>query len=173
MKTSMLPQRTNALRPMRRFEREMEDLMEHFFVPEDEWPLLRLERRMEEMLDPFFGFESTPPEAGWLRPRVDIAETDGSYEVTLDLPGIKPQEIDIELIGHDLRIRGEIKRETQEEDKTYRRVERRFGKFERIIPIPEQVESDKIEAQYREGVLRVTVPKTPTAPHKHVSVKTE
>ncbi len=110
-------------------------------------------------------------EVGWFAPRTNVAETEGHYEVSLDLPGMKPEEVNIELRENELWITGERKEEKEEKDKTYHRIERQHGQFRRVIPLATPVESDKVNAEYKDGVLRITVPKSEKAKPKRITVK--
>ncbi|MGD9646202.1 MAG: Hsp20/alpha crystallin family protein [Pirellulales bacterium] len=134
----------------------------------------RLEREMHGLVDRFFGGEG-----GWLVPTtqlvpsLNVAETETAFEVSAELPGLKPEEFEVEFKNGELWITGESKQEKEERGKTWHRVERRYGEFRRVVPMPESVDPDKAEAEYRDGVLKVTVPKTEKAQAKHVPVKVE
>lgn len=108
---------------------------------------------------------------GYNVPSLDISETDKSVEVKLDLPGIKPKEIEIQLNGNVLTVSGERKEEQEEKGKTYHRVERRSGSFSRSITLPCAVQEDEVAAEYRDGVLTVTLPKTEEAKTRKIAVK--
>ena len=103
-------------------------------------------------------------EEGWLGgalvPSVDLAETDDEVEVRMDLPGMKPEEIDIQVHNNVLTIKGERKEETEEKERTYHRVERRSGSFARSVSLPSVVDENKVDAHYKDGVLCVSLPKT-------------
>jgi HSP20 family protein len=116
------------------------------------------------------------PEEGWpaiekFVPEANIAETEKAVEVTLELPGMKPEEIHIELHDGELWITGEKKEEKEEKGKTFHRIERRAGAFRRVLPMPAAVEEAKVEAAYNNGVLRITLPKTVEARRKEIPVK--
>jgi HSP20 family protein len=104
-------------------------------------------------------------------PRTNVAETDKAYEITLDLPGMKADDFQIELHEGRLSVTGERMKEKDESGKTYHRVERLYGKFRRTFTLGQDVDSDHVEADYRDGVLRVLVPKTEKAQPKKISVK--
>jgi HSP20 family protein len=84
---------------------------------------------------------------------------------------MKPEEINVEVQNGQLWISGEKKEEKEEKGKTYHRVERRYGSFRRMLPIPASVDPEKVEASFREGVLKITLAKTEEAKAKHVEVK--
>jgi HSP20 family protein len=124
---------------------------------------------MEDLMTRAFGEEGWP--FGRHTPMMDVAETDGVVEVRLDVPGVEPKELDIQLNGNMLTVSGRRKEEKEEKDKTYHRVERRFGAFSRSITLPCPVKEEAIEAKYREGVLTITMPKTEEAKGKKIEVK--
>jgi HSP20 family protein len=104
-------------------------------------------------------------------PSLDLMETDNEIQVTMDAPGMKPEEIDIEVSGNTVRIRGEHKEEKEEKGRTFHRMERRTGSFARVVELPCDVKGEMVAADYKDGVLKVTLPKSEVArPHK-VAVK--
>lgn len=96
-------------------------------------------------------------------PRVNVAETEKAVIVTAELPGINIKDIDIKLLGDNLFVRGEKTEEKEENTVGYHRVERTYGSFERVLPVPPNVKRDAIDATYKDGVLKVTLPKTEEA----------
>jgi HSP20 family protein len=106
-------------------------------------------------------------------PRTNIAETETEYEVTVDLPGMKPEDLHVEIKGDQLWLSGERKHEQEEKGKTFHRIERRYGRFERVIPLACPTDEAKISAEYKDGVLRVTVPKAEEARPRRIEVKTK
>jgi HSP20 family protein len=104
---------------------------------------------------------------GVLAPRVDVAEDEKAVTLTAELPGVNEKDIDVSLVGDQLTIKGE-KRSEHEEKKDVQghvvhRTERSYGAFQRTITIPYQVEAEQISAQFKDGVLTVTLPKPPDA----------
>lgn len=106
-----------------------------------------------------------------IAPSLDISETGSALEAKLDLPGVKPEEIEIQLNGNVLTVSGERKEEQEEKGKTFHRVERRAGSFSRTVTLPCQVEEDEVAAEYHDGVLTITLPKTDSAKAKKIEVK--
>lgn len=96
---------------------------------------------------------------GW--PRVELSENAKEVRVTAELPGMEEKDIEISLDDNELVIRGEKKSETNDEERGY--SERSYGRFERRIGLPSQIDEDKVEAAFRNGVLTVTVPRTAEA----------
>jgi HSP20 family protein len=112
---------------------------------------------------------------GWFAPMVvppiDLAETDNSVRVRMDIPGIKPDEIDVQLNNNVLTVSGQRQEEKEEKGQTFHRVERRSGAFSRCVTLPAAVAEDKVDAQYKDGVLTITMPKTEEAKSRRIKVK--
>jgi HSP20 family protein len=96
-------------------------------------------------------------------PAVDIVEKDTAYEIRADLPGLEKNNIEVKVVNGNLTIKGERQEEKEEKKEDYYLRERLFGSFQRSFQIPEVVDTDKIEASFKKGVLTVTLPKTPEA----------
>jgi HSP20 family protein len=101
-------------------------------------------------------------------PAVDIEESENKFLVTVDLPGMKKEEIKIELSGNSLHISGERRRETKDEG---RYTERSYGKFMRMFSLPAQVDAEKIDAHFENGVLHITLPKAETAKNRAIKIQ--
>ncbi|WP_102794631.1 Hsp20/alpha crystallin family protein [Bowmanella denitrificans] len=120
-----------------------------------------LRSRLDNVFDDFF---KDWPEAGaakWLRPAVDVAETKEGLEIKVDLPDMNREDIQLELHGDQLLIQGqrEFKKE-QKEDKGYHLMERSYGSFRRVIPLPFSLsDNSDVKASYEKGVLTVMLPK--------------
>lgn len=134
-------------------------------------PLERLEQEMQSLMDRYFGEDRWGLRSEIFSPRVDVVETDNEFEVTVDLPGLKAEDFEVEFENGSLVIRGEKKEEKEERGKTYHRIERYTGEFRRMIPLPSTVDTEHTEAEYTDGVLRVRVPKTEEAQPKRIPVK--
>ncbi|MAG94179.1 MAG: molecular chaperone [Planctomycetaceae bacterium] len=137
-------------------------------------PLGALRHEMDDLFENFFGDVGFPQGRGEMIPSLDISETETAVEVTTDLPGLKPEEIDVSVQDGYLSISGEHSEETTSEtgeDKKFHRVERRKGSFSRSVKLPVPVEEDDIEAQLHDGVLTVTLPKSKTARTRKVKIK--
>lgn len=104
-------------------------------------------------------------------PKMDVSETETHFEVTVDLPGLKPEEVNVEVKDGDLWISGEREEKKEEKDKTYHRVERHHGEFRRVISLPQSVDTEAIEATFDNGSLHVNVPKREQAKTKSIKVK--
>jgi HSP20 family protein len=128
---------------------------------------------MERLLNSFL---SAPD--GWeegegsfdLRLPIDVSETDDSYIVRASIPGINPEDLDISVENSTLSIRGETTKESEREGERWHIKERRFGSFQRSISLPNNVDADQVGAQYADGVLTLTVPKSEQAKPRKISV---
>ncbi|GAB4387336.1 MAG: Hsp20/alpha crystallin family protein [Thermodesulfovibrionales bacterium] len=144
---------------------------------EDESPFAVLRREMDELFDSFFrGFETEAFERGSLfSPHVDVLETDEAIKVTAELPGMDEKDVEVSLDNDTLTIKGEKKEEKEDRSKGFYRMERHYGSFQRVIPIPREVETDKVEATFKKGVLTVKLPKTAKAVKetRKISVKAD
>ena len=134
---------------------------------------LGLQNEMNFLFGDFFGVDKRGDETNFIRwaPRVDIVEVNGTYELTADLPGLKKDDIKIEIHDNVLTLRGEKKLEEEKKDKNYRLCERYFGEFVRTFTLPENVNKDGIEAEFKDGVLTVAIPKVEKPKPKEIEVK--
>jgi len=140
----------------------------------DVWrPFEALRKEVDRLFDDFGGddfwrrpFRSLAGlEKGWAQkfvatPAADVAETEKAYEITAELPGIDQKNIEVNVASGGITIKAEKREETEEKKKDYYVSERRYGSFERYFGLPEGVDTDKIEATFKNGVLKVTLPKT-------------
>jgi len=120
-----------------------------------------LMRRMSEEMDNFFN----QARSGWRResggawsPAIEVAEREGNYVIHAELPGLKPEEVKVELRDNALVIEGERRSEHEENREGVHRSERRYGQFYREIPIPEGVNPDQVKARFENGMLEITAP---------------
>lgn len=104
-------------------------------------------------------------------PLVDVSEDDKEYVIKAELPEVKREDVKVTVEDGMLRITGERKFEKEEKGKTYHRVERAYGSFERSFALPDNAKSDKLTAEYKDGVLKVHLPKTEETKSKPVEVK--
>ena len=119
-----------------------------------------LYKEMDQLVQQFLGDENRTPGNSEFVPHVNIAETDAAYEVTADLPGLKPEDVQIEIHDGQLTISGKRQSESEQKGKTFHRVERRYGEFRRVIGVPATVDEKRITADFHDGVLRVSLPKS-------------
>ncbi len=132
-----------------------------------------MESMMRQMREGFPFLPETGSEFGgeW-SPRVDIAETETAIEVKAELPGLEHKDIDISLERDLLVIKGEKQKETEKKEASFHRVERTYGSFFRALRLPVEVETDKVEAVFKNGVLTITLPKSEEGKKKitHIEV---
>lgn len=128
--------------------------------------------RLRRMLDQTFGSFGLPALAtesvGWAPP-VDIEEQDDAYVIEAEVPGVKKDDVNIELVSNELMVTGEIKE--REREGILRKRTRRIGRFEYRVRLPEQVDPDNVEAKLNDGVLLVRVPKHEQAERRRIQVK--
>ena len=132
-----------------------------------------LRREMERLLERFaepFG-EPFEMAAGDWAPKLDVSETKDAMVVTAEMPGVDPKEIEIMLTGDLLTLKGE--KESEEKEERYHRVERTYGAFLRSVRLPVAVDGSKVTATFKNGVLVVTLPKTPASKGTTIPVKAE
>jgi HSP20 family protein len=130
---------------------------------EERNPFALFRKEMDALFDNFFsGFDLQRFESslGGFNPKVDVVENDKEIKVTAELPGIDEKEIDLSLSRGALTIRGEKQKEKEGRGKDYYRMERSFGAFSRVIPLPAEVDDENVQASFRKGVLSITLPKT-------------
>jgi HSP20 family protein len=104
-------------------------------------------------------------------PAFDVSETDEQLTVKAELPGIAEKDIDISISDGILTIKGEKKHEKEEEDARYHTVERRYGSFSRTMRLPTDVDTEKVDATFKDGVLRLTLPKSAASKPRKIEIK--
>lgn len=142
----------------------------------EKFPMMGLRRDIDRLFEDFF--EERLPVALWgdgkgQLPALDVRETDEALIVEAELPGLKPNEFEVKVEEGVLSIKAERKQEKDEKTKNYHRIERQYGRMERKLAIPANVEADKADATYKDGVLTVTLPKKPGAKSKTVVIKSK
>ena len=139
----------------------------------------RFERMVEGWPDwprsPGRFFETAPFKDLWgpitlprhgLMPSVDFGETEKAYEISAELPGMDEKDVEVLLTDGGITIKGEKKSEREEKEKDYHRVERSFGSFRRYFALPDEIDADHIDAKFKNGVLKVVLPKSAKAKAK-------
>jgi HSP20 family protein len=140
---------------------------------EEDNPFLALHQRMDQLFEDFFSdFEGAFRTPGWgvlsrrglgSTPSVDVSETDDEVIVTADLPGLSEKDVEVTLDNDLLTIKGSRNEEREEKKRNYRVMERAYGEFQRVIPIPVGVDKEKVKAAFKNGVLKLSLPKRPEA----------
>ena len=147
-------------------------------------PLSQLHQEMDQLFDQFFdGFAPNPTHRGGifsnslsdglLRPTLDIGATDKEYAISVEIPGVDQKDIKLEIVGSTLTISGEKKQEKEKNEKGYYRVERAYGSFKRVLSLPEDADQNSIKANFKKGVLEITLPKksVATTEMKQIEIK--
>jgi HSP20 family protein len=141
------------------------------------WEPAREMMTLREAMDRLFDDAFTRPlgfnNGTWSVPAVDMYQTDNEVVVKAVLPGIKGDEVQINVTGEILTIKGETKHEEEKKEKSYHLREHRWGAFERSIALPTEVVADKAKAEFENGVLTVTLPKADEVKPKTISIKTK
>ncbi|OQX84638.1 MAG: hypothetical protein B6D63_04060 [Candidatus Latescibacteria bacterium 4484_7] len=135
--------------------------------------LVSIQDELNRFFDSFFGLTRKGDDFDdihWV-PRVNIEEAEDRFELTADLPGMDKDDIKIEVRDHTLTISGERKLEEEKKDKNFHLFERSYGQFSRSFSLPDNVDADKIEAEFTNGVLRLDIPKAEKAKAKEIKVK--
>lgn len=130
-------------------------------------------RLFEEFFDDFPVPGSLPEtREDWI-PSVDILEKDGNLILRAELPGMTEKQIDLKLEGNTLTLKGERKMENQDNKNSYHRVESFYGSFTRSFRLPETVDLEKINADYKNGILTVTIPQKPEIKPREIPVSVQ
>ncbi len=135
----------------------------------------RMGKEMDRLWDTIFEGDvrrRSREDSVWL-PSVEVSETKNDIVVKAELPGMDSKDIDITLGDGHLMIKGQKKHEKEEKDEDYHFVERSYGSFVRAVHLPKEVKPDKISASYKNGVLKIVLPKSEEAKTKEVKIKVE
>jgi len=104
-------------------------------------------------------------------PAFDISETEKEYVISGEIPGIEPKDLEVTLNDGVLTVKGEKKQESEEKEENYHRVERHYGSFQRSFRLPENIKRDDLDASYKDGILKLTLPKSEQSEVKKIEVK--
>src|SRR4051794_10048200 len=130
-------------------------------------PFWQLQQQMNSVFDNFFGRPSSTLWDGFngasFAPQIDVSETEKEVRVTAELPGLEEKDVEVTLADQVLTVKGEKRAEQEEEKADYRHTERSYGYFSRSIALPPGVDPEQIKANFRNGLLKVVVPKKPEA----------
>jgi HSP20 family protein len=136
--------------------------------------LLTLQERMNRMFNESYrgrgGSEDDWSLGGSWAPAVDIYEHEGNIVLTAELPGVDPKDVDIRVENNVLTLRGERKWNTDVQRESYHRVERAYGSFTRSFTLPNVVDTTNIKADFKDGMLRLVLPKREEAKPKQISI---
>lgn len=137
-------------------------------------PLERMRWEMDQLFDRFFS-DAWPgnrwsEEGAWV-PALDVKETADTVVVRAELPGVDPKDLDITVSGDLLTLSGKKEEKTEQKEENWFHTECRYGEFQRSITLPAAVDTNDVNAEFKNGVLTVTVRKTPSAQAKRIPVK--
>jgi HSP20 family protein len=139
------------------------------------WDPLRdfsnLRSEMERVFDTMLGRYPRERVEGLWAPLVDVEETKDNVIARIELPGIKKEDIKVSLHNNILTISGERKHQTEEKSKTYYRIGRSYGKFQRTVELPSEVVADKAKANYKDGILELVISKSEKAKEKEIAIQ--
>jgi HSP20 family protein len=138
------------------------------------WEPAREMMTLREAMDHLFDDAFTRPltlRDGWSAPAIDMYQTDDEVVVKASLPGVKADEVQINISGEVLTIKGEAKQVEEKEDKAWHMREQRWGSFERALALPTEVVSDKAKAEFENGILTITLPKAEEVKPKIINIK--
>jgi HSP20 family protein len=139
------------------------------------WEPMREMMTLREAMDRLFDDAFTRPinlrDGGWTAPAVDMYQTDDEVVVRAALPGFKADEVQINVTGDVLTLRGETKHEEEKKERAWHIREHRWGSFERSIALPTEVTADKAVADFENGILTITLPKAEEVKPKTITVK--
>jgi HSP20 family protein len=152
--------------------------MANSLTPRQAWKLSRspwepfnmLRDEFDSMVSRLLSGEESSWTTGALDATLDLSETESAFEVRMDIPGVNAKDIDIQVNGNLLAVQAERKEETEEKGKTFHRVERKSGVFQRSVMLPTEVKADQIEARYDRGVLTMKLPKVESRKPKRIQV---
>jgi len=132
---------------------------------EEDHPFFSLQRDMNRLFDSFFRDLDVSPTGPWetgmetFSPSIDVREDEKEIVVKAELPGVEDKDVEVLLSGNALTLKGEKREEKEEKEKGYYHMERRYGAFSRVIPLPEGVETEKAEASFKHSILTIRVPR--------------
>jgi HSP20 family protein len=134
-------------------------------------PFVGFQQEFDDLLSRFKADYNGDGMFAVMSPSVDLSETDDALQIRMDVPGLKTDEINVEVSGNVVRISGEHKEEKEEKGKTFHRLERSSGSFARALTLPVPVKEDRVTAEAADGVLTITLPKTEAAKAQKIAVK--
>jgi HSP20 family protein len=132
---------------------------------------------LERQFNRLFG-SSLVPATGWERsfprvPAAELSETDEAIHLKLEVPGMEASDLDVQVTENAVSVSGERKEETKTEENGATKSEFHYGKFQRVIPLPARIQNTNVQADYKDGILNLTLPKTEQEKNKVVKVNLE
>lgn len=132
-------------------------------------PISGLQDEMERAFRQIFGDTGAATAGAW-SPLLDVEETDDAFTLHVEIPGVKPEDVEVSLEESVLTIEGERSFYDERASESFRRVERRFGRFHRAVRLPDRVDGDRVEARYADGLLTIVVPKADEAKPRRIAI---
>jgi HSP20 family protein len=140
-------------------------------VPTARDPFSAMREEMNDLISRIWGGQSSNLSGLTIAPAVDVSEDDEAYEIHVDAPGVDAENFDIQVHGNTVTLSGKREDKQEEKKKRYHRVERRSGSFSRSITLPADINEDAVVAEYNDGVLSVTLPKSQKSKARKIDVK--
>ena len=137
--------------------------------------IVSIQDEMNRLFDDFFGRPLTRPEwteAAWC-PCVDVSENKDNVIINTEIPGMSKDDVKVSVQDNILTLSGEKRQEKEEKDANYHRMERSYGSFSRSFTLPTSVQPNKVKATYKDGILRITLPKTEEVKPKEIPISVE
>jgi HSP20 family protein len=137
--------------------------------------MMTVQDEMNRLFDDFFGrpvMRRDWAEAAWC-PCVDVSETKDSVVINTEIPGMSKDDVKVSIQDNVLTLSGEKKQEKEEKDANYHRMERSYGSFSRSFTLPTSVKADKVKATYKDGILRIALPKSEEVKPKQIPIAVE
>ncbi|MBW1989654.1 MAG: Hsp20/alpha crystallin family protein [Deltaproteobacteria bacterium] len=169
----------NKLAPWNWFRTEETDLpVEGSYAD----PISRMHREMDRMFEELlqsFGVLAPRREGpargmvGVFRPSLDVAATDKEYTVSVELPGVDKDDVSVEVENDTLRIWGQKQQKEEKKEQDYYRVERAYGCFQRVLSLPEDADADNIQASFKNGVMKISIPRKQTVEGKSRQIEVQ
>lgn len=133
-----------------------------------------LERDIKRILEKSFGWKTRFPQVtGKFTPAVDVYEKGNEVIIEAEIPGVEKEELSISISENKVTIKGEVKREKEIKEEDYYLYERSYGRFQRTVELPTEIDADKAKANYKDGILKVTLPKKKPEKKLETEIKIE
>jgi len=143
---------------------------------EADHPFYSLQREINKLFDNFF-YDLDKASGGWYEggwgtfsPAVDMRDNEKEFVIKAELPGVDEKDVEVTVTGDTVTIRGEKKEEKENQDKNYYYMERNYGSFHRVIPLPTEADPDKAEARFKNGVMEIRIPKNQASQAKGIKI---